>query len=196
LGKRPLWFLIWGGVLERHPDLRVVFTEQGSSWIPRLLQLMDWQWENDMGGMHQLIPRRPSEYWTRQGMLGASLFSFAEAELRNEIGLNQMMWGNDFPHFPCNSLGKLPRYLARTLGASGMPQSEAEAIVGGNAVRFYNLDVDKLSTIAERVGPTVDDVLSESDGEDDQEVAVAGERSEELFRPGPTRRQVQGEASG
>ena len=31
---RPVWHLIFGGVLERHPTLRVVLTEQGMAWMP------------------------------------------------------------------------------------------------------------------------------------------------------------------
>ena len=31
---RPVWHLIFGGVLDRHPRLRVVLTEQGLAWVP------------------------------------------------------------------------------------------------------------------------------------------------------------------
>jgi seryl-tRNA(Sec) selenium transferase len=31
---RALWHLIYSGVMERHPDLQFVFTEQGTAWIP------------------------------------------------------------------------------------------------------------------------------------------------------------------
>ncbi|HEX6510584.1 MAG TPA: amidohydrolase family protein, partial [Chloroflexota bacterium] len=36
--------LIWGGVLERHPDLRVVFTEQGSAWFASKMTEMDYSY--------------------------------------------------------------------------------------------------------------------------------------------------------
>ena len=39
---RAVWHLIFGGVLERHPNLRIVLTEQGPSWIPRGLDTLDW----------------------------------------------------------------------------------------------------------------------------------------------------------
>ena len=39
---RAVWHLIFGGVLERHPSLRVVLTEQGTGWIPRGLETLDW----------------------------------------------------------------------------------------------------------------------------------------------------------
>ena len=38
---RPAWFLIWGGVFERHPRLKFVVTELGASWVPELKALMD-----------------------------------------------------------------------------------------------------------------------------------------------------------
>ena len=31
---RPLWHLIFGGVLERFPNLKVALTEQGVAWLP------------------------------------------------------------------------------------------------------------------------------------------------------------------
>src|SRR4051812_43831922 len=33
-GHRPLWYLLWSGVLERHPGLKLVFTEQHADWVP------------------------------------------------------------------------------------------------------------------------------------------------------------------
>src|SRR4029077_16127349 len=63
---RPLWFFIWGGVLERHPGLKLAFTEQGSGWIENALTYMDWQWEYGSHSEDTLLPRRPSEYWAEQ----------------------------------------------------------------------------------------------------------------------------------
>ena len=39
---RAVWHLIFGGVLERHPNLRIVLTEQGTGWIPRGVDTLDW----------------------------------------------------------------------------------------------------------------------------------------------------------
>src|SRR5437870_1935045 len=39
---RALWHLVFGGVLERHPGLQLVFTEQGTSWIPETLGTLDY----------------------------------------------------------------------------------------------------------------------------------------------------------
>ena len=39
---RPVWHLIFGGVLERHPALRLALTEQGVAWLPRGIETLDW----------------------------------------------------------------------------------------------------------------------------------------------------------
>src|SRR5262249_37067409 len=43
--RRPIWHLMFGGVLERHPELRVSWVETWGDWLPRFIQSMDWQWE-------------------------------------------------------------------------------------------------------------------------------------------------------
>ncbi|MET0895969.1 MAG: amidohydrolase family protein, partial [Acidimicrobiia bacterium] len=74
-GHRALWWLIWGGVFERHPRLKCVFTEQGTSWIAQALRYMDWQWDGMAASRHDrrnsLLPLRPSDYWKRQCFSGA-----------------------------------------------------------------------------------------------------------------------------
>ena len=39
---RTLWHLIYAGVMERHPDLQFVFTEQGTAWLPDQLRTLDY----------------------------------------------------------------------------------------------------------------------------------------------------------
>jgi len=46
--RQVLDHMIWGGVLERHPDLQLVLTEQGSGWIPTKLTGMDYSYEGSL----------------------------------------------------------------------------------------------------------------------------------------------------
>src|SRR5205807_6707842 len=105
--NRALWHLIFGGVLERHPDLQVVFTEQGTAWIPERLQNLDYffdrmagasgsqeqEWGRNVVGPLSL---RPSEYWARQCHVGASFMRPTEVPLRGVIGVDRIMWGSDY----------------------------------------------------------------------------------------------------
>ena len=75
--------LIFGGVLERHPDLQFVFTEQGTAWVPDFLGSLDYFFDrmrNAVGSQErewglpivEKLSLKPSEYWARQCHVGAS----------------------------------------------------------------------------------------------------------------------------
>src|SRR5437762_624780 len=55
-----------GGILERHPRLRVAFLEGNCSWVPFLLWRMDehWEWIGDVYARD--LTMAPSEYFKRQ----------------------------------------------------------------------------------------------------------------------------------
>ena len=73
-----------------------------------------------------------------------------EAELRHEIGINSMMWGSDYPH----PEGSWPVTRTQQLDSlHGVADHEIEALLGGNAVEFYDLDAEKLAPLAARIGP-------------------------------------------
>jgi predicted TIM-barrel fold metal-dependent hydrolase len=161
-GRRTLWHMILGGVCERHPRLRIVFTELGCDWIPPTLAAMDARWE--LGRARAICPRPPSEYWRRQGYVGASGVSRHELGMRDHIGVDAMMFGTDHAHsvatWDCTSV-----YLRMTFGAAHVPEAEARAMLGGNLARLYSLDVEQLAPIVDRVGPLVEDVLAQPDAE-------------------------------
>ena len=163
---RALWHLVFGGVLERHPGLQLVFTEQGTSWIPETLGTLDYffarmgssagsqeqEWGAEVVGKLSL---RPSEYWRRQCHVGSSFMRPAESALRHVVGVDKIMWGSDYPHkessFPFSRAA-----LRRTF--AGIDAAEVQEMLGGNAARLYRFDMARLAEVAARVGPTHEEI--------------------------------------
>jgi predicted TIM-barrel fold metal-dependent hydrolase len=175
---RPLWFMIFGGVLERHPDLNVAFTEQSSDWVPGTLNHLDLSWAGagaSERGLRKIVPRPPHEYWERQCYVGASLLSRAEIPMRHEIGIANLMYGADFPH-PEGHWGKTLEHLQALFGTGGVPEDETRRILGENVARVYRFDTEKLAPVVERSGFTIDEILTPPAGELDPEVAANVDR--------------------
>ena len=163
---RALWHLMFGGVFERFPDLKLVLTEQSAGWIPGTLDLLDFYLQrfrstlatNEMvfaGAVADALSRTPHEYWAANGYVGASFQSAEETALRHEIGVDKIMWGSDFPH----TEGTQPYTLeALRLAFAGVAPTEVAAMVGGNAAALYGFDLDALAPLAAEVGPLRADV--------------------------------------
>ena len=56
--------MIWGGVCERHPKLRVAFLESGGGWIAPWLDRMDRHFD-DQGFNNSGLKKRPSDLFRR-----------------------------------------------------------------------------------------------------------------------------------
>ncbi len=154
---RPLTFLIWGGVFERFPQLRVAITEGTSIWVPPYLELLDQRYSathyaQKLGDYRSHLSMKPSEYFARNVCIGASCMPRREAELRYDIGVANIMWGSDYPH-PEGSWPYTREQMTETF--QGLPAAEIAAMLGGNAARFYGFDTAKLAAVAARVGPAV-----------------------------------------
>ena len=114
---------------------------------------------NQHGPHFQFTPDRlPSEYWPTNGFVGVSLVKLSEMEQRERIGVATMMYGVDYPH-PEGTWGQATTWVQASLGKAGASEREARMMLGENAARCYHLDIAALAPIAERVGPTVDEVL-------------------------------------
>ena len=161
--QQTLTHLIWGGVLEKHPGVRVAFTELGSGWIPGALGAMDYSYDGSYlrQDHREYLKLKPSEYFARQCFLGSSTFSRAEVAVRHTIGLNKMMLGMDYPHHEGTlAAGGTAQYLRATLGAEQVPAEEARIMLGGTAIDLWGLNGKVLQTIADRIGPDLAEVLT------------------------------------
>jgi len=154
--RRPLWFMIFGGVFDRHPRLKVVVTENGVQWLPSLVRDMESFFDTHGGApVRSYLKLRPSEYFERHVSLGGSLMKRQEAEMRDEIGIDRLMWGADYPHL--EGAAPVHRLILRQV-FGGMPEEDIRRMLGLNAIRVFGFDADQLQTVADRVGPTVADL--------------------------------------
>ena len=154
--RRPLWFMIFGGVFDRHPKLKVVVTENGVQWLPSLVRDMESFFDTHGGApVRSYLRLRPSEYVERHVFLGGSLMKRQDAEMRNEIGIDRIMWGADYPHL--EGAAPVHRLILRQV-FGGMPEEDVRRMLGLNAIGVFGFDADQLQAVADRVGPTVADL--------------------------------------
>jgi predicted TIM-barrel fold metal-dependent hydrolase len=187
---RALWALIYSGVFERHPSLTFVMTEQGgASWIPGILNFLDFYYgrfstkgtvENRFGGdAVKAMSLTPREYWARNCFVGASFLRRIEAPLRYEIGVDRIMYGVDYPHD--ESTYPHTREALRWTFADVDPD-EMHRMLGLTAAEVYGFDVDALRPIADRVGPTVDELRVPLDAPPPDSTSL-GFTMEDFLRP-------------
>jgi len=127
--------MIFGGVLERFPKMRLVLGEAGIGWIPYVLWRMDAEWEDQFKDLS--LTMAPSGYWKRQCWATYQTDPVG-LKLIDELGADRVMWGSDFPH-PDGVWPDSQEYIQRELG--GLPAAVRRKIVCENAARLYGFAI-------------------------------------------------------
>jgi predicted TIM-barrel fold metal-dependent hydrolase len=97
-GFRLTWgALIFGGVFDRHPGLRVVFVEAGINWVAGAIQDADLAWNAFGRLMAPQISHTPSWYWFNH-CYATFMTDAAGLALLDFIGADRVMWSTDYPH--------------------------------------------------------------------------------------------------
>ena len=131
--------MIFSGVFERHPRLTLAIVEFELSWAPHVLSAMDYTYRerHEEAFVRFKDGSTPSDVFHRHVVL-----SFQEdalgIRLRDAIGVDNMMWGSDYPHSE-STFPQSRKILAEIL--TGVPENEQAKIVGGNTARVYRFDV-------------------------------------------------------
>lgn len=162
--KRGYMHLLMSGVFERFPKLKYILTESGCSWAPEMLRSLDRIHygitagaigELDYSGVEWVLKEPPSFYARRNCWYGASFPSVEELDGRHEVGIDKICWGNDYPH----DEGTFPYNLeSLRLTFKDIPERERRMMLGENAAKLYNFDLDRLRPLAEKVGPRPKDL--------------------------------------
>jgi predicted TIM-barrel fold metal-dependent hydrolase len=170
--RRGVHWLVFGGVFERHPDLKLVVTEQNGDWWVNAMAEFDSIWLTSRPVLEHM-PRRPSEYCHRNVLIGASFLANFEAKRAVEAGYTaNVMWGSDFPHsdgtyqypaFPGDDVSWTKLSLRNTF--HDIAHADARKMLTDNAAAVYGFDLAALSAVAERIGALTVDELHTPIGE-------------------------------
>jgi predicted TIM-barrel fold metal-dependent hydrolase len=126
--------VLYSHILVRHPKLRVVFAESSLGWGAYELELADHEFERQR--LHQEAGEvRPSELFRRQCYL-TGCFDRAGVDLREYIGVNNILWETNFPQ----ASSTWPRsWDAIETSFRQVPDDERSRLLAGNAAQLYGL---------------------------------------------------------
>ncbi|MFQ5668267.1 MAG: amidohydrolase family protein [Candidatus Binatia bacterium] len=125
--------MIFAGVFDRFPNLRMVANEVGAGWVPSLLQdLDDRYWRNRRWAGVRLV-LVPSEYFRRNWVVGFIRDPYGIRN-RHDVGIANMMWASDFPHH-INDWPYSRRLITEM--SLGVPEDERRKLFCDNAGRLY-----------------------------------------------------------
>ncbi len=157
--QRGYTHLIMGGVFERFPKLRYILTESGCAWAPAVMRHMDGMfmaWKAGAIGeidtsTDPALNEPPSFYAKRNCWYGASFPSPADIEGRHVVGVDKILWGNDYPHYEgCYPYSRENMRFA----FHDVPENEVRMMLGENAAALYGFDLEALRDAANEIDIT------------------------------------------
>ena len=129
--------LVFGGVLERFPGLRIVSAENDVGWLPHFMYRMDHGFDKYSAMLPEKLSMRPSQYLRRQ--VWATFQDDPVGPATWELfGEDNYMWASDFPHSD-STFPESHAWIDKNF--EGVPAAVRRKIVFSNAVALYGMDL-------------------------------------------------------
>jgi predicted TIM-barrel fold metal-dependent hydrolase len=134
LAANQVMSLIFDGVFDRFPTLRIVFVEHAFSWVLPLMWRMDAIYEARKSRMD--IKRKPSEILKEHIKFTTQPLDYPEDKTELTRALEWMecdkilLYSSDYPHWTFDD----PRWLVKHL-----PKAAREAVMFKNGIATYHL---------------------------------------------------------
>ena len=121
-----------GGILHRHPKLKVAFLEANCSWLPWLLWRLDEGYEREGDIFMTDLTMAPSEYFKRQCFISVEPDEIPARHTIADFGCDQLVFSTDYPHGD----SKYPHAVESFLKLS-LSDEDKRKILWDNCARFY-----------------------------------------------------------
>ena len=133
--------MIFSGVFDLFPKLRVAVLEAGASWVPWMMDRLDYEYASIFGtNARKRLRKKPAQYFTE----GENLWFSLELEERrglkytiDAIGSERLFYASDYPHEPKE--GEMKGELEEFLEDGILTREARQNIVYDNAMKFYRL---------------------------------------------------------
>jgi predicted TIM-barrel fold metal-dependent hydrolase len=127
--------LVFGGIFDRHPALRIVFAEAGMAWVPSVLQDSELTFEVHRDVFDIKPKLRPSEYWHKHCYASFQIDPVG-LELLKYVGADRVMWAADYPHSE-GTFGFTWDSMNAVIDATS--ETDARKILGDTATELFQL---------------------------------------------------------
>lgn len=128
--------MVFAGVFDRFPRLKIGSVEHETAWIPHWLKQMDFTYRERpvfTKGWKSKEGMLPSDYWQRN-MFVEFMEDDLGVELRQHIGVDNMLWGSDYPHAE-STWPRSRDFLDRIF--TGVSEEERRKITSDNAAQLF-----------------------------------------------------------
>ena len=131
--------LIFSGVFDRHPGLKVVCAEADAGWVPHYMYRMDHAYNRHRYWMKAPpLERLPSEYFAEH-IYVTFQDDWVAFKTKDLCNVRRLMWASDFPH----SDSTWPHSQAMlTEHTSALTEQERNWICHDNVAQLYDLPVN------------------------------------------------------
>jgi predicted TIM-barrel fold metal-dependent hydrolase len=93
-----LGMLVFSGIFQRHPKLKVVCVEADAGWAPHYMYRMDHAYKRHRHWLKgRELEKLPSDYF-RQNIFLTFQDDWTAFQFANHINHERLMWASDFPH--------------------------------------------------------------------------------------------------
>lgn len=133
--------MLFAGVFDKFPGLKIGSVEHEASWIPHWLKQMEFTYlERPVftKGWRSKDGMLPGDYWKRN-MFVEFMEDDLGVQLRDRIGVDNMLWGSDYPHAEA-TFPRSQQFLSRMF--EGVPEADLQKITSSNAAKMFGFDLN------------------------------------------------------
>jgi len=133
--------MIFAGVFDVFPKLRVAYLEGGCGWVPFMMDRLDYEYNSVFGSAaRKRLKKKPSDYIRGDNFWVAMELGESALSLKytlDAIGSENILYASDYPHEPTNEAIKSE--LEEFIESSRYPEAVKKNLLYSNMKRFYGL---------------------------------------------------------
>ena len=181
--RQALADLIFSGVFERHPRLRVVSAEHEVGWLPFFVERMDYTYTQRATKGHRFADGRLPSDFVRENVWVQFCEDPLAAAVAISVGSDRILWGSDYPH----SEGLFPR--SREVFADRTDRLDDAALDVGDRLghmRRMEIEVGLADDVLQRLQPVIGNCHLVGDEEPPVDILgidVVGHMVDHRFQP-------------
>jgi uncharacterized protein len=133
--------MIFSGMFDEFPNLRVAYLEGGCGWVPFMMDRLDYEYNSVFGGAaRKRLRKKPSDYIRGENFYVAMELGETALSLKyalDAIGSEKILYASDYPHEPTNEAIK--NELAEFIASNAYSAQVKQNLLYANIKRFYGM---------------------------------------------------------